>query len=691
MASSKIDWFEPAQGGKTFGVANLTNDPTVRDWANYHNTRCFSPDGRYVCFTRFASNGEVYGTSEAAEVHIFDLHTGEGRKVDNGISPRWGNDHNWLFYVRYVDGPLDGEGTEVWWLDVDADEKARIACGVMYLGETSFDDRWLFGYTTIRDQDPPRRAYRVAIREEAGREYIPGMDRHYQWIANPCHNVVFARTAPDRRDRPFEATRYWCDVDGKDIQVGSPFMEQCHQSWLGDGAYFLLGNSQMRGRRWDQPFPSSLHFLANVSTGDVSPCGRSGRYVCGDSRLADLRSGDGWTTFHPLSQICYPAAVKDNSGIYDADPKGSPDGTKVCFVSNYPLKDGPVAHITGYEERDGGRLLVESTEGFPASGHLVIRREVVRYRRRTDTGFVGLTRRCFDTREDPLRPGRTVTLFEARCLTDAQWRGVTRETPAMRKSIPDADSPLRRQRQTDVYVAVVRRPDRPCLRQMASDGDIQLVPGENHYETAGYYLLRDGERIAGDILKPGATLALERPGRYTAVSVEHSGLESPPSLSLDIPGPAAFHVLDESPQDFSWTSDRWLVDGREVGSAIAAGAEEAVREVVHLHDGVIHREWYRKGVLAQRHDLNAAGQAIRRLTYDAGRSVVREYYNREGQRVSREVFDAEGFITETIFYRMQGDEEIAFDRWQFDRGTPVRRTRGDQVYVKQGDLWLSVE
>ena len=68
MAESPIAWFEPVQGGKTFGVANLTNDPTVRDWANGHYINCWSPDGRYVCFTRYASNGEIYGTSEAAEV-----------------------------------------------------------------------------------------------------------------------------------------------------------------------------------------------------------------------------------------------------------------------------------------------------------------------------------------------------------------------------------------------------------------------------------------------------------------------------------------------------------------------------------------------------------------------------------------------------------------------------------------------
>ena len=56
--------------------------------------------------------------------------------------------------------------------------------------------------------------------------------------------------------------------------------------------------------------------------------------------------------------------------------------------------------------------------------------------------------------------------------------------------------------------------------------------------------------------------------------------------------PAKLQVLADAPKDFSWTSDRWL-EGR------------AVREIVHLYDGVIHREWYRSNVLTRRHDLNA--------------------------------------------------------------------------------------
>ena len=55
-------------------VWRITNDPTVRDHANYHNTQCWSPNGRYLCFTHYAANDREFGATSAAEVHLYDLH-----------------------------------------------------------------------------------------------------------------------------------------------------------------------------------------------------------------------------------------------------------------------------------------------------------------------------------------------------------------------------------------------------------------------------------------------------------------------------------------------------------------------------------------------------------------------------------------------------------------------------------------
>jgi hypothetical protein len=468
-------------------------------------------------------------------------------------------------------------------------------------------------------------------------------------------------------------------LEGSQRSIFAPTIQKCHMGWLGNGEYLLLGNGLIRGRRWDEPFPSNLHILASISVGDVSPCGRSGRYVCGDSMVADLRSGDGWPFIHPLSVICYPKTIKDNSGIYDADPKGSPDGTKVCFVSNYDLKDGPLTHINQDTSRKAASLHVTSTADFPKSGAVVVQREIIGYERKTPTSFEGLTRGLHNTLPVNLRQGRAVTCFQARCLTDEQWSGMPGPSYPMRRSIQDENSALLRQRQTDVYVAVVRKPDRPILR--SNNDVVELIPGEEHYETCGYRVLRDDERITNEPLRPGENLSLKA-GAYRAVAVEFSGLESEASRPLKVARDATLHVLSERPDDFSWVRDRWIVDSQEVSASAAKEAVHAEREIVHVLDGVIHREWYEHGELTRRHDLGLEGHAIRRTLFTGGKLAVREYYNREDVLLSREVFDREGFITDWILYRPDGEE---LNRWCYDRGTPIRQVRGGVEYVKRGD------
>jgi hypothetical protein len=244
-------------------------------------------------------------------------------------------------------------------------------------------------------------------------------------------------------------------------------------------------------------------------------------------------------------------------------------------------------------------------------------------------------------------------------------------------------SPLLQQRQTDVHVVVVRKPDRPFLHK--ADGGVRLVPGEEHFETRGYHLLKDGARITKDPLPPGATLDLDA-GEYRAVAVEWSDLESEPGLPLTFPNPDKLTILAEAPAGFSWTSDRWLVGDGAVAEDRAKSAAEAIREVVHRNDGVIRREWLRAGVLTEAHDLDAAGNATRRLACEDGRLARREYFDPEGQRLSTERIDAEGYVTESIRYRPGGEET---DHWWYERGMPVRQVRGNEEYFKDGDRWIS--
>jgi len=666
-AAAKKDVFQAP--GRNLGVWRLTFDPSVRNWANYHNTQCFSPDGRYVCYIHDASSGPV-------SLRVFDLFEDKEIVIGDGVHPRWARHHNWLFFAHYNPEKRTREypGTETIRFDMDTRERKVImpAPGAEALGETTFDDQWLIGAQRFRRQAPQFRY--VRIRPSGGFERMPEMTRGSQLLPNPRHPLFFARE--DHQSDPFEATRYWYDLDGTNRRLAVPTLQQCHMSWLGNGEYMLLGNGLIRGRKWNEPFPSNVHILASVGVGDISPCGTSGRWVCGDSTLVDLRSGDGWDTVEPLSQICYPAQIGDNSGIYDADPKGSPDGTKICFVSNYPLKDGPRTHIVSYDHR-ASRLEVESTDDFPECGHLCLYREVIAYESKTPTSFDGIARKAFDTAGVNPRPGRLVTSFQARCLSDQQYDQLDQPLIQLRKSVVDMDSPLMRQRMTDVYVVVARKPDRPHLRVV---GDrVELIPGENHSETHGYRVLRDGQPVIDKPVRPGAPLRIDRSGEYQAVAVEWSGLESVPSLPLKIQatqGGSTLKVLTDIPDDFSWTTDRWSDDAK------------TARETVHLHDGVIRREWFAGGAIKRRHDLNEDDKAIRRTEFKDGKMVTREYHHRERGLVSRELFDADGFITDWIRFQDVDGEPTEYDHWYFERGMPVRHTNSKgREYVKRGDRW----
>jgi len=697
-APGQVDRFTPREGG-ALQVWRITNDPTVRDHANYHNTQCWSPDGRYLCFTHYAADEREFGATAAAEVHLYDLYRDKDLKIDNGTNPRWANNHNWLFYVRFrpQDGPRHEKGTQVMWYDVEAEEVTRIGYGVRTLKYTDCGDRWLYG---IRDfPDGRREAVRIPIKADSATETLPGdwQVGYNSLMVNPAHPTIVSRDHNYRdyyfatkgtRDVPLVARHFFDhDLAGRDRTAPFPIMEGSHFSWAGDGSYFLAGNGQMRGRKWNEPLPSNIHFLAAITCGDISPCGRSGRWICGDAgvaeiRVADLRSGDGWPVLEANSFLCFPTG-EDHSGPYDIDLKGSPDGTKIAFISTYDLKDGPVARITG--RATGDRIPVDSTEGFPEKGRLInasgFGGEVLAYERKTDTTFEGLNRGLYGTSATaPLREGRPLTSFEAMLIPPELRDGLPLPPRGIRRIIKDEDSPLMLQRSSDLYTVVVRLPDRPHLRQ--AEDEIQLIPGENHWETYGYHVFKDGRKITGSPLRPGGSFALPGEGTYTAAAVEWSGLESTRSLPLAVRRAAPVRVLSDSPADFAWTHDRYLVEGKEVTKEEAERAEESVRETVHLHDGVIGRAWYRRGQIVERHDLNLEGKPTRRLFYRDGKLARREYHDRHGNHVSTELFAPDGSITESIQHGSRPRH------WWYDRGVPLKYARGSETYPKDGAPWV---
>ena len=64
---------DPHPKGNVIEYWRLTHDPAIRDHANYHNTNCWSPDGRCVCY---AHHDGASGPQSIGGVHIIDLQTG---------------------------------------------------------------------------------------------------------------------------------------------------------------------------------------------------------------------------------------------------------------------------------------------------------------------------------------------------------------------------------------------------------------------------------------------------------------------------------------------------------------------------------------------------------------------------------------------------------------------------------------
>jgi hypothetical protein len=239
-------------------------------------------------------------------------------------------------------------------------------------------------------------------------------------------------------------------------------------------------------------------------------------------------------------------------------------------------------------------------------------------------------------------------------------------------------NPLLYQRQTDCYAVVTRLPDPPHLRLRGER--VELIPGESHWETQGYRILCDGRPVAESLCQSGSTFVLRGPGVYTAIAVEWSGLESPPSRPLDIQTSTEGRVLADKPDDFSWTRAVWQVGGKTVSRAVAMSAPRAMMKLEHLHDGAIAREEWGNGQMTCRVDLNEQGKPIRRQEFQNGKLKKRTYTTAEGYLASEEFYGPGGFKTEYVRYYTREDRRgTEYSRWWYDRGRPVKMTKRGQV------------
>ena len=657
-------------GARNLGIWRLTHDPAVRDEGNYHNIQCWSPDGRYTCYTHWPGRSKG-----KAEVHVVDLSTGADRLVDKGIAPRWANRRNWLFYCHFTaDGsPSYETGSQVIRYDADSGEKIVIAHGMEQPGGLDSTDTWLFGTQRFRGRTPEHVAVRVRNAPGSKLEPLAGAPNRHAYIqVNPQHPVLKARARAPGTGL-YDMNRAWFDFDGSNLRQATVRCEEGHMCWSGNGAHLLIGNRQACGRPWDKPFPSDLVTLSFGSVGDICPCDKAGRYLCGGNlNVVDTRSGDAWPVVFPYSSIIYPMEG-DHSELMDIDPKGSPDGTKIHYHSTRELLGTVCATVTGDDVKQPDVIRVESTAGFAESGELVCGPEVIGYRRRTATSFEGLTRRMYGTLPAPemVRKVRVIFPLSAFLLDAADRRRATPDGDMLQAGVAK-DSPLLYQRQTDCYVVVVRRPFAPHLR--LGRAGAELIPGEHHWETRGYRLLCEGKPIAEKLLAPGDSFRLGAPGRYTATAVEWSGLESPASRPLVVEKPTSGQVLAERPADFQWTQTVWELPGRTL-------------RVEHLQDGPIAREEWLSGQRRSRIDLNAEGRPIRRDEFQDGVLRKRVYRSPEGHLASEEFFGPDGFKLEYIRYYHDRPERRAqeADHWWYDHGRPTKRLQmGKLVFDTTG-------
>ncbi|MBD3292304.1 MAG: hypothetical protein GF393_05230, partial [Armatimonadia bacterium] len=198
--------------GNVIEYWRLTHDPAIRDHANYHNTNCFSPDGRYVCYTHY--DVPNVGGADGWPVMVMDLHTGEAQQVGWGATPRWAKRHNWLFYSRPV--PEGGnpweKGVEVWRYDMDTGESTLITWGWEFLGSTDRNDEFIFGNQRRRDLEG-KVFHTCRARIAPGTEMEVIYDEHsaIRPLCNPEHDVISTRS---RQDGLFGPSRIWMDLDG---------------------------------------------------------------------------------------------------------------------------------------------------------------------------------------------------------------------------------------------------------------------------------------------------------------------------------------------------------------------------------------------------------------------------------------------------------------------------------------------
>lgn len=513
-----------------------------------HAAKPFSYDGRRIVCRQWRADGGVV---------VVDLADG-GETVFGQEHPGWKENPAFVRdanAVVYIAGRQD---VPVFLYDLDSRKDrcvVRLARNVQmpsagvigphseYLllrGDVNGDGLPDGGLKSLRTEEPVRTLYTSANGCAHPHTVSPSPSANRLTLGmQTCHPDVLRRLRSGERLTPQQLavdSRYQACIAVMDFKTGSAKIYPAknakiwsHETWSGDGEYVhMAGCSWQAGR--DAP-------SVPIRIGDGEPsdhygtCGRSGRYVAGDSSLdgmEHLELTDLWTG--EMRTVAHISAPTEPAGKVDQDhghPAGSPDGTKVLFHSCYDLLNHRLYAIPTQDINPGDPVIpAESTEGFAPQGKLLVghgyvgKRIAVSYQRTDATHFYG----CEWGQDAGVR-------LKGAIKSNVIRKGTHHITDALGRLFPDGACRPRRE-----YIAVVKRPDPPrALAAAASDKGVRLswnAPA-SHEETAGYVVWRrsgDGpaQRLTAQPFSTCAYFDADPRGtakvQYTVQAVERSGL-----------------------------------------------------------------------------------------------------------------------------------------------------------------------
>lgn len=476
----------------------------------YHFQDPFSFDGRYLA------------SRDDDTLRVFDLTTNQTVKlIPLAEIPTWARTSHHLFYYK---------SRAIYRLNLDTDQTDLIAHGdeIGFPRTISHDDRYLLatggGYPGSGN-DRPNTGELYRIENKPNGQVVPLTDG-WHYASEPRASSRYDVVVFKQRQTEGSHTKGWWAMpfDGSlsdnrsQAKLLDPnFTLGTHAAWLGDGQHFVMGN--------ESP-PQQIRYLGEgqwgdwqpvnapaVPGGDVAPLGYSGRWLLADAgnegylNLLDLQQGTATVLTHDASEII--DAEPGDSNLGDPNAHGSPDGTKVAFVSNYDFAQCPSTQLTG---KIGSRVPVQSTAGFPEQGVLAVRHHLVSYQSKTATSFEGIEEGVLGTAG----------------AVESTWSGMVVTNFGCRSYSLDE---LDRQYGQSLYVAVSRLPDTPQV-ELVDDHRLVITPGLNHREIKGYKLSGLVDEKLIDSFPTTIKLAK---GIYSIKAVEWSGLESDFSNIVSMP------------------------------------------------------------------------------------------------------------------------------------------------------------